>query len=100
MPEPVAPSVTLTWAPQGACRCRCSDTAANAALGSASGAMRTLTFARADGAKVFDASATEVASMPSTVAVGLVQRRPAIEPPPSSWTPGSTPASARNRSSG
>ena len=74
--------------------------AARAASGSASGAIRTLTLARADGASVFEASATLVASMPITVAVGLVHSRPAIGPSPSSRTPSSTPVSARSRSSG
>ena len=82
MPDPLEPSVTVTRLPQGACRFRCSVSAASAALGSASGANRTLTLARALAASVLDASATLGASIPITVAVGLVHNRPGDRPPP------------------
>ena len=62
--------------------------------------MRMLTFARAVGERVFEASATEVASRASTVMEGRPHTRSAIGPVPVSWTPGSNPASSAMRSCG
>jgi hypothetical protein len=64
------------------------------------GGTRRLTFARALGNSVLDASATLGASMPMTVIEGCDQMRDVIDPEPRYATPSSTPDSARSRSSG
>ena len=61
--------------------------------------MRIEIFAEALGTSVFDAVATDGASMPIVVIAGLVQIRDSSEPVPIVETPSSRPDSARSRSS-
>src|SRR5690242_21852093 len=69
------PGSTLTCAPQGACAVRCAASASRAAAASSPGATRMLTLARATGTSVFEAAATDGASMPITAMAGPAQSR-------------------------
>ena len=90
----------MTWTPQGAAAWRWSTRAAWASSGAMPGGMRRLSRAAARGTIGAVEPTTGGQSMPRMVIAGRAQSMSETLPSPSSDTPSSTPASARNCSGG
>ena len=94
-PKEALTSVTSTRTFQGATARRWSIRRCTSRRGSASGAIRMLTFAAARGIRIFAAALIEGASIPITVMEGFDHRRAPSGPVPTRSTPESSPALSR-----